>query len=127
MENSHETYDRQTLINLYYSRDLEMDINNTQTIINALSKLGYYNINTQTELYNFYLESLITKIKNEFKNSWSSSIRNKTINELLTINSNPALMARIERSHNLSCFLTAIDTFEFYNNLTLEELNYIGY
>ena len=104
-----------------------MNINNSETILNALTKLGYYNINIQSELYNFYLETLLTKIKNELKNNWNSSIKNKTLNELLTLETSPALITRIERSHNLSNYLSSNDTLEFYNCLTLEELEYLGY
>ena len=127
MNSSVEINYHQSLVNLYYSRDLEMNLNNSQTILKALIKLKYYNIDIQSELNNFYLESLLDKIKNELKNNWNSSIKNKTLNELLTFDSSPELIRRIERSHILSEYLTKTDTFDFYNSLTLKELEYLGY
>lgn len=122
LENNH-----QSIVNLYYSRDIESNLNNSQTIIKALTKLGYYNINIQSELYDYYLDSLLVKIKNELKNNWNSSIRNKTLNDLITYEASPSLISRIERANVLSVYLTKEDTFDFYNSLTLEELNYLGY
>ena len=127
MNSNLEINNHQLTVNMYYSRDLEMNLNNQHTIIKALDKLGYYNINIQSELYNFYLESLISKIKNELTNNWNSSIKNKTINELLVYDSNPYLMNKVDRSNTLSEYLTKNDTFDFYNSLTLEELEYLGY
>lgn len=118
---------RVNMVNMYYLRDIELNLNNQDTIRKALQKLGYYNIDIQTELFNSYLEALITKIRNELTSNRDSPIRNKTINEIMVYESNPALMYRFERANILAPFLTHTDTFDFYNNLTLEELNYLGY
>ena len=118
---------RVNMVNIYYLRDIELNLNNQDTIRKALQKLRYYNIDIQTELFNSYLEALITKIRNELTSNRNSPIRNKTINEIIVYESNQALMYRFERANTLSPFLTHTDTFEFYNNLTLEEIYYLGY
>ena len=127
MNSNQEINDHRIIVNSYYSRDVEMNLNNQQTIIKALTKLRYYNIDIQSELNNFYLESLITKITNELKTNWDSSIKDKTLNEIMTCESCPSLIHRFERGQELSRFLTKDDTFDFYNNLTLDELGYLGY
>jgi len=127
MNSDTENNDHPYIVNLYYLRDIEMNLNNSETINTALVKLGYYNIDVQSEINKFLLESLITKITNELKDNWDSPIKNKTLNELLTNELNPLLIERIERWNTLSKYLTKNDTFDFYNNLTLNELNYLGY
>ena len=119
--------DHQTLVNMYYNRDLEMNLNNMDTIRKAFIKLGYYNINYEVELNKFKLETLLTKIKNELMSNWSSDIKTKTLNEILTNETSPELTYRMERSNTLSSFLTKDDTLDFYNSLTIDELGYLGY
>ena len=117
----------QTLVNMYYSRDLEMNLNSSNSILKALIKLGYYNIDYEAEFNKFKLETLLTKIKNELSSNWNSSIKTKTLNEIFTNETSPELTYRLERSNLLSNFLTYNDTLEFYNNLTIKELEYLGY
>jgi len=119
--------DHQTLVNMYYSRNLEMKINNTDTICKALVKLGYYNIDYEAEFNKFKLKTLLTTIENELTNNWFSSIKNKTLNDLLTYETSPALINRIDRSNILSVYLTKDDTLDFYNSLTIGELEFLGY
>jgi len=123
--------DHNTTINIYYLRDVQMDSNNNETIISALKKLGYYNIDIDSDRIKFKIDNLLLKIKNELSNDFQSSIRNKTLNEILTneyTNEHESFLAkRIERSNLLSHFLTKNDTYDFYNSLTLDELGYLGY
>ncbi len=79
--------DHAKLVDMYYSRNINMNINNNETIIKAIKKLGY---NIEIEI--------TKKQKND-------DTRYKT----------------------LSKFLNDDDTLDFYNNLTLEELEYLGY
>jgi len=119
--------DHQTLVNMYYSRDVEMNINNSNTIHKALIKLKYYNINIEDEINKFKLEKLLNKIRNELESNWDSSIKNKTLNEIFTNETSPELIHRIERADALSTYLTKEDTFDFYNSLSIDELIYLGY
>ncbi len=119
--------DHQTLVNMYYSRDQEMNINNSDTILKALIKLKYYNINIEDELNKFRLDMLLNKIRNELESNWNSSIKNKTLNEIITNETSPELIHCIERSNTLSTYLTKDDTLDFYNSLTFDELSYLGY
>ena len=80
--------DHNKLVDMYYSRNIDMKINNNETIIKAMKKLGY-NINTDTT----------KKQKNNDET----------------------------RSNMLSKFLNDDDTLNFYNSLTIEELEYLGY
>lgn len=75
------------LVEMYYSRNINMNINNNETIIKAIKKLGYN------------IEIEITK-KQKYDDT---------------------------RYKTLSKFLNDDDTLDFYNNLTLEELDYLGY
>ena len=80
--------DHNKLVDMYYTRNIQMNINNNNTIIKAIEKLGY-NIN---------------------------------------INKRPKhLISNYSRIKFLSVFLQDTDTLEFYNNLTIEELEYLGY
>ena len=119
--------DHQTLVNMYYSRDQEMNINNSDTILKALVKLQYYNINVEAELNKYKLDKLLTKIRNELESNWDSSIKNKTLNEIFTNDTSTELTYRIERANALSSFLNKNDTLDFYNSLTIDELVYLGY
>ena len=38
--------DKTNTVNAYYSRDLSMNLNNSNIIVNYLRKLGYYSINS---------------------------------------------------------------------------------
>lgn len=120
--------DHNTTVNIYYLRDVQMNINNNETIINSLKKLGYYNI--ESVLINHQINNVLLKIKNELSNNFQSSIRSKTLNEIITdeYNEHANLFSeRIERTNILSKFLTKNDTLDFYNSLTLEELSFLGY
>ena len=119
--------DRLTTVNAYYLRNLEMNINNNNNIIKSLKKLGYYNLDVEEEYKRYYIDTLFKKIDNELSNNWDSSIKNKTINDLMSDNIDPSLTSRIDRSNILSKYLNKDDTLDFYNDLTLEELNYLGY
>jgi hypothetical protein len=114
-------------IDTYYKRDLLMNINGCDHIINSLKKLRYYNIDQNFECNKFIIESLmlnskylektktIDKLADEFKETAEYK------NFLHNIN------LRIGRALVLSSFINSNDILNFYNALTLEELNYLGY
>ena len=121
--------DHYTTILAYYTRDVTYNINNNETILNHLRKLGYYNLNPTDN--NIYLNMILTKIKNELSSNWESNIRNRTINDLLcdiTNEQNNQLISIINRMTELQPYVdNKNDTYDFYNHLTLEELSYLGY
>jgi hypothetical protein len=119
--------DHNTTVNICYFRDVQMNLNNNETIIQALKKLGYYNFDYNSELIKYQMDNLILKIKNELGNDWNSLIRNKTLNEIIGNEPNELLDRKLERSIFLSQFLSKNDTYDFYNSLTLDELGYLGY
>lgn len=125
-------YDHQTTVNSYYNRDVQLNLNNNNTIIKSLKKLGYYNIDLDTETKHLSLSLLLQKIHNELTSNWESQIKNKTLSELLSNNvytdqRYTYLITKHNRSLVLSEYINSTDTFDFYNNLTLKELNYLGY
>lgn len=122
--------ERNNTINAYYQRDITMNLNNANTIVQSLKKLGYYNVNNMEE--ESYLKAqIINWIKH---NSYQQHL-NLTISDIISqiINTQDyshfvnRLNHRIERSNNLSGYINLSDTFEFYSALTLDELNYLGY
>lgn len=115
------------LVNYYYSRDKDMNINNNTTIIKALKKLKYYNIDVNNELRHSNIEKLVNKISNELNNNFESSILNKTIQELMINEPDPSLNFRLIRSVELNNYINKEDTLDFYNNLSCDELEYLGY
>lgn len=118
-------------VNAYYQRDVSMNLNNTNTIINSLKKLGYYNINLNIEEENYIKSKIIVWIK---KNICLQS-GNVTLNDIISQIKNSEdyahytnkLNQKLQRYNILSGFVNSTDTFDFYSTLTLDELNYIGY
>lgn len=115
------------LVSEYYIRDNEMELNNNSTIIKAMVKLRYYNINLDKEINNYYIDKVLEKIKNELTTNFNSNVRNKTLNELINFDVDPAIIVRYNRSMELFNFLDKTDTYDFYNSLTINELEYLGY
>jgi hypothetical protein len=127
--------DHKTTIDAYYKRDIDMELNNSDTVIKALTKLNYYNINYDNENKNYFLKKLTNILTDELYLNWNSDIKNKTINQILDdikeskdysiFNDN--LNYRINRNLQLEEYIQCIDIYYFYNALTLQELNYLGY
>jgi len=126
--------DHQSTVNSYYNRDITLNINNNNTIIKSLKKLQYYNIDLDTEIKNITLNLLLKKISDVLKSNWNSGIKNKTINNLLSDNVRIlydseyiSLMNRHNRALQLFRHVNSSDTFDFYNDLSMDELNYLGF
>ena len=126
-------FDRNPTANTFYIRDKLMNLNNNTQIINSLKKLGYYNIDMIFESKKYILDNISQTIIIELNNNWESNIKYKTIESLINqikesqnykIFEN-LLHNKLGRSMVLSKFISHVDTFEFYNNLTLEELTYL--
>ena len=114
-------------VDTFYKRDNLMNINGNNQIINSLKKLGYYNIDQNNECNNYISNFVLSKTKDMDKT--------KTINKLFDEfkesteykNFVHNINSRIGRALVLSSFINSNDTLNFYNALTLEELNYLGY
>jgi hypothetical protein len=123
--------DKPNTVNAYYARDLAMNLNNSNIIVNYLRKLGYYNINFNTEEETYIKGKIITWIKTS---SYSNLLNTNLSNLVSEIRSSrdfalfsDRLNLRLERSAQLSHFINTNDTYDFYSGLTLEELNTLGY
>ena len=127
MNSNEELYDDNILKTsmIYYTRDLKMNINNNETIIKHLKKLGYYNFNIEKELYDYHLNILLNKIKNDPQLKWYPGAKNITLN--INIEENKTITSIANRADVLMKYSFDTDTFSFYNNLTLDELESLGY
>jgi len=67
--------DRNTTVNIYYLRDNQMNVNNNETIVKALKKLGYYDI--ESDSITRKINNLLLKIKNELTNDFHSTLEIK--------------------------------------------------
>ena len=114
-------------IDTYYKRDALMNINGSDHIINSLKKLGYYNIDQNFECNRYIIDSLMLDSKNLDKtktiDKLSEEFKETTKYKTFVHHIN----SRIGRALVLSSFINSNDTLNFYNALTLEELNYLGY
>jgi hypothetical protein len=123
--------DKTNTVNAYYARDLSMNLNNSNVIVNYLRKLGYYNINSNTEEETYIKGKIITWIKtssycNLLNTNLSNLVSEIRASQDFALFSN-RLNLRLERSVQLSHFINTNDTYDFYSALTLEELNTLGY
>jgi len=123
--------DKINTVNAYYMRDVTMNMNNTEHVVQSLKKLCYYGINENIEEEAYIKSKIISWIKT---NSYSNII-NTNLSDFISDVRNSSdflkfkdrLAQRIERSNNLNLHINDTDTYNFYSNLTLEELNYLGY
>jgi hypothetical protein len=123
--------DKTATVNAYYERDERMNVNAPNTIINALKKMGYYMIDDKSEEEMYIRRHIIEYIKSNvysdiIKMSFSDIIEEITRN-VDYVKFKNYLSARVTRSHELSIYTNDAKTYDFYSNLTLEELNYLGY
>lgn len=114
-------------IDSYCKRDNVMNINSNDQIVNSLKKLGYYNIDQNFECNRYIIDSLMLDSKNLDKtktiNKLSEEFKETTKYKTFVHNIN----SRIGRALVLSSFINSGNSNNFYNALTLEELNYLGW
>jgi hypothetical protein len=106
------------LVKLYTERDEAMKLDKKDLIQKHIKKLGYYNINFDTELeknllYHYKMDNTEVSFY-EYKELNSAKLYD-------TINN------RIKRSNVLNKFLDTDLNEDFYNKCTVEELVYLGY
>lgn len=124
-------FDKIHTVNAYYQRDLNNGLNNLNTIVKSLKKLGYYeiNINIEEELF------VKSKVTQWIKNNTCSNLINMNMQNLFSEIKNTneynefeqRLNHRIERANNLNIYKNDTDVYSFYSALTLEELNCLGF
>jgi len=122
------TIDKFQLINSNYIKDKISRNNNQERIINHMKKLGYLNFNMIEESRKFLLNLLsMNQIGNDFNGL--------TLNEIFVILKYTDAYKAFEKETNYkisrSILLTKYlsnqnDTYSFYNDLTIDELNIIS-
>ena len=112
-------------VQAYLKRDKSMNLIPNEQIIYSLSKLGYYNINVQFEINKFLNNKLFNlpldtskTIDEIYQDIMKTDEYTKFWNNLNT---------NIGRSMCLSKYIDSSDIEGFYNDLTIDELNYIGW
>lgn len=123
--------DKTNTVNAYYARDLAMGLSNSNNIVSNIKKLGYWNLNANTEEESYIKGKIISWIGSQ---EYSNIINTNLLNLVSEIKSSPEfalfsdrLNRRLERSNTLMAYIDSTDTYDFYSSLTLEELNSIGY
>ena len=118
------------IVELYYNRDIELNIEPPISIINHLKKLNYNFVDKskllETSLYNEYISDIKYSILEPSKisyNEWLVSFKETHVYNNIINNINN----KIKRSILLSKYTGSNDIKGFYNNCTIEELNYLGY
>jgi hypothetical protein len=123
-----------TIILSLYKKDELMRINPFNQIMSYIKKLNYYNINSIEENKEYIITKLVQLVSEELYKDWESNIKIHSINELIEVIKNTQeykdfvlnLNYKINRAFILSKFLKPEEnTFNFYNALTLDELNKI--
>lgn len=124
-------------VNAYCARDFSMGLNCHEQIIKSLKKLGYYNINIPNDINNYCLKKITELISDEFKNNFESDLRTKTIEQLISeiksTNDFDYFQNKLNFKQGRAILLSKYvnghcnDIASFYNSLTLDELNYLGY
>lgn len=121
---------KEQIVELYYNRDVELNIEPSKSITKHLTKLDYNFVNKSellnTYLYNKYISDIEYNIVDPLQvsyNKWLVSFK-KTLNYNNIINN---IDNKIKRSILLSKYAGSNDIKGFYNNCTIEELAYLGY
>lgn len=122
------TIDKFQLINSKYIKDKITNNNNQERIITHMKKLGYFNFNMIEESKKFLLNLLSM-------NQTYDDFNGLTLNEIFVVLKNTDAYKAFEKETNYkisrSVLLTKYlfnqnDTYSFYNDLTVEELNIIS-
>jgi hypothetical protein len=119
----------------YTTRDKVMNLVPNEQILYSLQKLGYYNVNFVEETKSFIIDNVCKKIKVDLSNDWEASLKYEQIYGIMEgfketdifKNFLNKLNVRLGRALVLSKFIGSNENEKFYNSLTLEELNYLGY
>lgn len=122
-------------VNAYVLRDKLMNLDPSTQITSCLNKLGYMNINVPEEAKSFLINLTTKNLKMSLMNNWDSSLKNMTIDNYIETlkdtdeykNFINTLNMKIKRAFELSRFVSSTNNEDFYNSLTFDELNFVGY
>lgn len=122
-------------VNAYVLRDKLMNLDPATQITSCLNKLGYMNINVLEEAKSFLIDLTTKNLKMSLMNNWESSLKNMTIDNYMDTlketneykNFINSINYRIKRAFELSTYVSSNNIEGFYNSLTFDELNFVGY
>jgi len=127
---------KNSIITSLYKRDLIKNYFPQDQILNYLKQLNYYNIDIGKETKIYLINKLNELISNELNTNFHSDIKNKTIEEQIAFikesneykNFIVSLNNKIQRAFALSKHIVDCNNvLNFYNDLTLEELQQLKY
>lgn len=112
-------------VQAYLKRDKSMNLIPNEQILYSLSKLGYYNINVQYQI-NKFLNNKLFHLPLDTSKTIDEIYQEIMKTDEYTIFWNN-LNKSIGRAMCLSKYINSSDIEGFYNDLTIDELNYIGW
>lgn len=123
--------DYDSTVYAYIQRDINLNLNFEEQIKKHMKKLSYYDVNYDDLMKKNYIIKLNDKIKDELQKDLYSSIRLKTLEEIINDIDFSQLhdytTNAMKRKNELDKFIGTNNIREFYNSLTLQELIYLGY
>ena len=128
--------DKNSLIKYLCQRDLLKNYFPKDQIIKYLKDLNYYNVDTSKEIKKYLINTLSKVISDELTYDFYSSLNDQKVGEILEKiklsieykSFTNQLNKNIERGFVLSKFISDCNNIlNFYNALTLEELNKLNY
>jgi len=128
--------DKNSLIKYLCQRDLLKNYFPKDQIIKYLKDLNYYNVDTSKEIKKYLINALSKVISDELTYDFYSSLNDQKVGEILEKiklsdeykSFTNQLNKNIERGFVLSKFISDCNNIlNFYNALTLEELNKLNY
>lgn len=123
--------DYDSTVYAYIQRDINLNVNFEEQIKKHMKKLCYYDVNYDDLMKKNYIIKVTDKIKGELQKDLNSSIRQKTLEEIINdidfSQVNDYITNAMKRKNELDKFIGTNNIREFYNSLTLQELIYLGY
>ena len=136
LNNELSNIDKTSIISFLYKRDLVKNYFPQNQIIKYMNQLNYYNIDISKESNTYLISNLNKILLLELNNDMNSHIKFKTVDDILNLikesNDYKCFISninyKIERAFVLSKYITDCNNvLNFYNALTLEELNKLNY
>lgn len=115
--------ERDETIQLYIDRDIKMNLNNNEQLRFSINKLSIQD--KETCLKNMLI-NILNKTKIINMDNFIDTVTN-IINSQEYIKFSESIDEKINRSNELQQFINDIDSTNFYNFLTYDELLYLGY
>lgn len=109
----------------FYQRDIEYNLNNDETVIKHLKKLGYYNFNKETRAKNF-IKSVFARRINEFDVENTDSAY-KLVQNIKTSEQYISYLQRLDYVEERSEVFSNCTYDNFYNLCNQVELEVLGW